>query len=389
MRGPARLLALLAVAAATHAQGAVAAVSDRFVPADPDFVVANVRQAVPDKELRGLLADFRSAPESDTSIVALATAFVARARAMREPGYFGRAEALLAPRIKKPGSSAALRRLYAQVLQYRHAFPAAEALLDEIIREAPRDNDARVLRASIRLVRGNFPGARADCAKLAVSGGSDARIGFTCLAEALAGSGEVERAQALLDSLPAGNSEPDTRAYLLATRAELRERIHDEGAIADYREALRLAPHDDSIRAALADALAAHGDTGAAREVLAITKPSVALLVRAAALVQGAPRAALTARADAWLALEAARGDAMHDREAALLALVNAEPAKALEAARRNFQVQRELPDVRVLARAASAARDAGALQSLREWLRSTGYRDSVTESILDNAARS
>ena len=123
--------------------------------------------------------------------------------------------------------------------------------------------------------------------------------------------------------------------------------------------------------------------------MLAIEKPSVALLVRAAALVQGAPRAALTARANAWLALEAARGDAMHDREAALLALLNEEPARALEAARRNFEVQRELPDVRVLARAASAARDAGALQSLREWLRETGYRDSVTESILDDAARS
>jgi thioredoxin-like negative regulator of GroEL len=379
-------LALLAVAAATQ----VAAASDRFVPADPHFVVASIRQAVPDDELRGLLADWRSAPESDSANVALATAFIARARALREPGYFGRAEALLAPRAMKPGASAALRRLYAQVLQYRHAFPAAESLLDEIIREAPHDNDARVLRASIRLVRGNFSGARGDCAQLAASGGGDARIGFACLAEALAGGGQVERAQALLASTPTENADPATRAYLLATRAELRERTHDvDGAIADYRVALMLAPRDDSIRSALADALASRGDIQAARELLAIEKPSVALLVREAALVQGAPRAALTTRANAWLALEAARGDAVHDREAALLALINEKPVKALEAARRNFELQRELPDVRVLARAASAARDTGALQFLREWLRSTGYRDSVTESILDSAARS
>jgi tetratricopeptide (TPR) repeat protein len=381
---------MLAVAAATYAQGAVAAASDRFVPTDPGFVVANVRQVIPDEELRGVIAEWRSAPEADASNVALAAAYIARARALREPGYFGRAEALLAPRAKKPGASAALRRLYAHVLQYRHEFSTAENLLDEIIREAPRDGDARVLRASIRLVRGDFSGARGDCALLAASGGGDARIGFACLAEALAGEGQVERAQALLDSVPADNADPETRAYLLATRAELRERTRDnDGAIADYRVALGLAPRDDSIRSALADALAAAGDTDAARVMLDVEKPSVALLVRAASLAKGAERAALSSRANAWLALEAARGDAMHYREAAMLALVNGDPSRALEAARRNFEVQRELPDVRVLARAARAARDPDTLQSLREWLRNTGYRDSVTEGILDSAARS
>ena len=45
--------------------------------------------------------------------------------------------------------------------------------------------------------------------------------------------------------------------------------------------------------------------------------------------------------------------------------------------------MQRELADVRVLARAARAARDAAALQALQQWLRETGYRDSVTEGIL------
>jgi len=384
--GPAALLALLAVAAATQ----VAAASDRFVPADPDFVVANVRQVVPDEELRELIADWRSAPESDTTNVALATALVARARALREPGYFGRAEALLAPRAMKPGASATQRRLYAQVLQYRHAFPAAETLLDEIIRESPRDNDARVLRASIRLVRGDFAGARGDCAQLAASGGSHARIGFACLAEALAGVGQVDRALALLDSTPMENADPETRAYLLATRAELRERTHEiEGAIADYRAALMLAPRDDSIRSALADALAARGDTRAARELLAIDKPSIALLVRSAALAEGARRAEFAARAGSWLALETARGDALHFREAAMLALVNQDPASALAAARTNFEVQKELADVRVLARAARAARDVPALSALRQWLHETGYRDSVTEAILDEHMRS
>jgi len=388
MGGPARLLALLAVAAATS----VAAASDRFVPADPEFVVANVRQAMPDEELRGLLAGWHSHPDDESVSVALAGAFITRARTLREPRYFGRAEAVLAPLAVRPGAGATARRLYAQALQYRHAFAAAEVLLDTILRETPRDSEARLLRASIRLVRGDFPGARGDCAQLAAGGGEAAGIGFTCLAEALAGSGQLDRARTLLDNAPGARNSANSsaRAYLLATRAELRERNRDlSGAIADYGAALTLNPNDDSIRAALADALAARGDVRPALQLLDIEKPSVALLVRSAALARGAGRDELGARAAAWLDLEAARGDAVHYREAAMLALVMGNPTVALQAARRNFEIQRELPDVRVLARAAAATGDIAALKSLRQWLDDTGFRDSVTISILDAAARS
>jgi thioredoxin-like negative regulator of GroEL len=388
MRGPARLWAMLAVAAATQ----VAAASDRFVPADPAFVVANVREASPDEDLRGLLTNFRDNPGDEGVAVPLAEAFIERARRLREPRYFGRAEAVLAPRATKAGAGAAVRRLYAEVLQFRHDFLAAETLLDSVLRDAPHDADSRSMRASIRLVRGDFSGARADCARLAASGGVHSPVGFACLAESLAGGGQFDRALSLLvsqtDAL--ASADPPARAYLLATRAELRERNRDtDGAIADYRAALGLAPGDDSIRAALADVLSARGGIQEARAVLAVDKPSLALVVRSAVLASGAERVALAARARGWLDLEASRGDAMHYREAAILALLDGSPVDALAAARRNFELQKELPDVRVLARAAQAAGDAGTVQSLRRWLRETGYRDSVTESILGAASRS
>lgn len=382
MGGPARLVVLLAVAAATE----VAAASDRFVPADPNFVVASVRQAQPDETLQPLLEAWRADRSAASASAALAAAFMERARSLREPAYFGRAEAVLAPLARKPGAPATVRRLYAQVLQYRHDFAAAESLLDTVLRDEAHDDDARLLRASVRLVRGDFDGARADCAQLAAAGGDAAVPGFACFAEALAGGGNLERGLALLDTVRAGQRAQDAiaHAYLLATRAELRERSHDiAAAIVDYRAALSLAPGDDSIRAALADALASLGNVEEARTVLAIDKPTVALLVRSAALAEGARRAGLAARAGEWLALEAARGDALHFREAAMLALVNEDPARALAAARRNFEMQKELPDVRVLARAAHAARDAQALSTLRQWMLETGYRDSLTAGIV------
>jgi Flp pilus assembly protein TadD len=387
MGGPARLWVVLAVAAATQ----VAAASDRFQPADAHFVVANVRAALPDEELRGLLAEFRRRPGVEASAVALGRAFIDRARHLREPRYFGRAEAVLAPHATKVSAGAAARRFYAEVLQFRHEFQAAETLLDSVLREAPQDANARSMRASIRLVRGDFPGARADCARVAATGGEYSPIGFACLAESLAGGGQFDRALALIDTQTDASAGADrARAYLLATRAELRERDRDPGgAIAGYRAALSLAPHDDSIRAALADALAARGEDHEARKVLAIEKPSLALLVRSTVLASGIARAELMERARGWLDLEASRGDATHGREAAILALAAGSPAIALDLARRNFEVQKELPDVRVLARAARAARDVAALQSLGRWMRETGYRDSVTESILGAAARS
>jgi thioredoxin-like negative regulator of GroEL len=287
--GPARVMAVLAFAAATQ----VAAAGDRFVPNDPAFVVANIRQVMPDEELRGLVGAWRAGPTAESPAVALAEALLQRARLLREPSYVGRAEAVLAPVAGKRGAGVASRRLYAETLQYRHEFAAAEDLLDGVLHAAPRDAAARAQRASVRLVRGDFPGARADCAQLAAGGGGGSAIGIACLAEAYAGSGKIEQAQALLRTYPLDRdpARAAERAYLLTVRAELRERAQDpNGAIADYGAALELAPRDDSIRAALADALAARGDVQAAAALLEVERPSLALLVRSAAVAAGTKR---------------------------------------------------------------------------------------------------
>lgn len=376
-------LPLSAMAAATP----VAAAAARFVPQDPGFVVANISQTLPDESLRGLLAQWRAAPDSEQNLVALAQAFIERARSQREPRYFGRAEALLAGKAAMPGAGVDLRRLYAEALQFRHAFGPAENIFDALLRERPHDADIRLRRGSLRLTRGDFAGARSDCAQLALARGALAPAGFACLAEALAGSGELGRARVLLDAMARDTPslDPAARAYLLATRAELCERAGELGAAVEaYSRASQLAPRDDAIRAALADVLALHGDPHAAAP-LAVAGPSLALLVRRAALAPAGD--SLRVRAHDWVQLEMARGDAIHYREMAILALAERQPDEALFAARRNFESQRELADVRVLARAAIAAGDIGAQRELRRWLSATGYQDAITAGILAGAA--
>jgi thioredoxin-like negative regulator of GroEL len=347
---PARLSwTMLAVAAATLSQGVVAAAADRFVPADPHFVVAVIRDSQPEEVLRGLLAEWRAAPGDERPALALATAFLERARSRREPRFFGRAEAVLASHAARPDASAPLRRLYAETQQYRHDFANAAAMLDTLLRENPRDADSRLRRAALRLTRGDFDGARSDCAQLAATGGTHSLAGFACLAEALAASGELARARSLLDAVPDTRAAgAGARAYLLATRAQLAERDGDPAtAVARYRAALRLAPDDDAIRAALADVLRASGELMAARELLAMDKPSVALLVRAAALADG------------------------HDR-----------------ARRSAGHAAGSSSRLRALAHAAVLAGDLAALDELRQWLQQTRYQDSVTENILGGHRR-
>jgi tetratricopeptide (TPR) repeat protein len=345
--------------------------------------VADVSRTAPDEELAGLLDDWRAAPADERPALTLARAFIERARVRREPRYFGRAEAVLARKASGPAASAELRRLYAETLQFRHDFAAAEVILDALLAEQPHDTDSRLRRGSLRLTRGDFAGARADCVRLTTARGAVALAGLACLAEALAGNGELARALMLMDAMAGDTSTPDhaARAYLLATRGELEERAGNlPAAIGFYRRAASLVPGDDAVRAALADAMVAHGGASAS-DLLADETPGLAILVRQATLPGAAPT--LRQRARTLLALEAARGDAIHYREAAMLELADHRPAAALIAARLNFETQRELADVRVLARAAMAARDAGARQMLEDWLRETGYEDAVTAAIL------
>ncbi len=392
------LMPLLLAAAANVGTTSAAAVSERFVPSDPGFVVANVARSAPDDDLRRRVAAWQADPEGEAA-AQLATAFLERARAQREPMLVGRAESVLARAARGAGATHEHKRLYAETLQFRHDFSAAGQLLDGVLVENPRDSAARTQRASIRLVRGDFAGARADCARLMAGGDAAAPIGAACFAEALAGGGDLERARALLRTWPVESADPAVRAYLLTVRAELGERVAHpdsaptgssdlDAAITDYASALKLQPMDDSIRVSLADALATLGDLERARATLRIERPSLALLARQAIFAVGSERTRAQAQAEALLALETARGDTAHAREAAMLALANGDGPRALQLARANFSSQRELSDVRLLARAASAELAAADLRVMRDWLARTGFADAVTETVLANAAR-
>ncbi len=300
MGGPARLLALLAVAAAT--QGSRRLPIGSCPPIRISWWPMCGRRSPTSSCVCCSLA-WRANPIRRTESVALAAAYIERARSLREPAYFGRAEAVLAPlRIE-----ARRQRLRCAACTPKYCSIGTTSRPPKL---CSMRCCARLLTISRRACCAPrcawcvaiLPVRARDCAQLAVAGGKWRHLGVSPASPRRSPVRAISsRARALLDSAPA-QPEADSlaHAYLLATRAELRERGRDleRRDRSTTREALKLAPRDDSIRAALADALAARGDVGDARELLAIEKPSLALLVRSAALSEGARRASLSARAN-------------------------------------------------------------------------------------------
>lgn len=393
-------LAVWETAASSTAGGATP-----FRPTDPGFVVA---------ELPGGSSSARhfarqlELSRSDPRLAAqLAAALLEQARISTQPQLYGRAESVLAPWIARPTVPAPLLLLEANILQQRHEFAAAIELLDRAIAHDPRSGQARLMRANVHIVTGDYERARPDCAWLLGSG--EQWTGSVCIAQVLGSTGQLKRARALLERLTAGDAagqpgetpfgqvaatqgpSAEILAWTLAVRADLALRA---GALPEAQDmlarAVALAPASDYARLALADVLIARNQLTEAVNVLDTPRPSVGVLVRRVIAQsrthEGHTRDSL-AELKERLTVSAQRGERTHLREETRLALEFAHDGTDLQAAlalaRDNFSVQRETEDIRLFARAIVAARDPAALATLQAWLQHSHYEDSVVDQLL------
>lgn len=270
--------------------------------------------------------------------------------------------------------------LRATIEQSRHRFARALQLLDRALQLAPQHPQALLTRAAIAQVRGDLSSAGRDCAALARRAPDVAAI---CAASVDTLSGRD--AQGLAQLAAVAERAPALRGWALSLAGEAHERRGEpEDAMRAYTASL--AANDDLYtRVALADALLASGRAEQAQAVLARAPSTDAVLLRRWRIARrlGADAAALAAQLEQRLTAAEARGELLHAREAAWFALERGDGARALRYARDNWQAQREPADVLLLAAAARAAADAGALAEVRAWLARTGLRDVRIERLL------
>lgn len=385
-----KLFAIAAVACAAFAQSVHAA---PYIPASGNSVVEHLpRRADPAQQaLRQLRVQLAANPNDVALATSVARQHIATARRETDPRYFGYAQAALAPWWALAAPPTEVRLLRATLLQSTHHFPEAMRDLDAVVAADPENAQAWLTRATVQTVRGDYQAAIASCARL--SRIASQLVSSTCLANVGAMTGRAAASEALLEMTLRRNADadPELQVWVLTLLAEIAER-RGESALAEarYRRALQLSPQDSYLLGALADFLL---DQRRGGEVTALLREQTrvdGLLLRYALALQqvrgsAAPLARATAELEARFQAAMQRGDTVHQREQARFELqLRGDSKTALALAQKNWAVQKEAADMRVLLEAAVKAGDRAAAAPVLDWV----ARNKVEDVALTRLAR-
>jgi len=315
------------------------------------------------------------------SAVALAERFVALGREHHDERYFGYASAALSnwSRADAPAPVVVLR---ADIAQHQHRFTEAQTILSSLIERNAADARVWLMSANLHMGQAQPAAARKACQQLFATRESFA--GTVCLANAASINGQLRSSYTLvthlIEQFPADSTDPQL-GWALGVAADMAERMGDRGAAEEWlRRALELAPTDLVSRLQLADLLLQGARAEKVMQLLAEQPPSEPVLLRRALAAQHVSNDAAREARDAWLqAVKRSEtiGVTLHLRELAVGQIdLLGNPQLALETARRNWDIQREPVDARILLRAARAAGNKEAVALVRVWQQELNYED-------------
>jgi tetratricopeptide (TPR) repeat protein len=380
----------VALAAALFGHAPQAAASSARVPVDPGEVLESLPYPASDarsRQISALRRALTSKPDDLVTALQLAHLDIQLARERSDPRYLGHAQAALAPWWGEQLPPVDVLVLRATIEQSLHDFDAALRDLDRAVEGAPEHAQAWLTRAVVLTVRGRYDEARLSCAHLVPLASN--LVVAVCQTSIDSLTGQAGPAYERLGEAlrRAGRVSPDEEAWARSSLGEyaLRAGKLDE-ADRSFRRALELDPEDGYVRAAFADLML---DRGRPAEALALVRgreANDALLLRIALAEQRlhAPEArshldALTGRFDA----SRLRGDVVHRREEARFWLeLKGDPARALDLAKANWEVQKEPWDARIVLEAARGAKAPAEAAPVLAWLAETKLEDPFLAKV-------
>ena len=370
---------------------ALAASAEPITPSRDDEVIEILPAAAGNRdEDRRLRRELSARPGDAALAVRVALRDLERAREGGDPRFAGLALAALRPWPDAATSPGEVLLMRATLQQYLHEFDASVASLRQLLARpgSERQAQAWLTLATVLRVQGRYAESDDACRRVAAAG-AQLHSG-ACLAENAALRGDVASARKRFEALLVEPQLPAaTRGWLLTSLAELEER-DGRAAAADaaFRGVLRLGP-DSYAAIAYADFLIAQARPAEALKVLKGETRTDAVVLRLAiagtrAKSPGAERDVAEMRDRIDLANQRPEAKKFHGREQAMFALfVDAAPRRALELARGNVAQQREALDLLVLAAAAKASGEPGAIEEAKRLKASLGLHDRRIDALL------
>ena len=370
-------MALLAVAAfGMDAEAAVRV----YRPGDPAQVVLRLGSSTGESQLAQLRAASLAAPNDVDARIHYVDELIAAGARSGNERYYGYAEQVVQGEGAAGNLALELRR--ARLLQHKHEFAAAERVLGEVLELDSHHREARLMRAQVRLHLHEPQQALADCTALMPF--VDLLTSTTCIAQARAAQGDLQRAQTLLlRVLDYQRGEDATRSWAAGVAAEFAVRLGDPGmAERWYRESFDLDPQSHYARITYADWLLSAGRFDEALQV-ANRGGSVADRARSVLASRDADTLDAQRLQLAWQEADA-RGERAHLRDRARFELTLLhDAAKANASARTSFQERNEPDDALLLAATAAATHDRESLNAVHAWQQRYHYQDVRLDALL------
>ena len=363
-----------------------------YLPSSPAEVLEKLpaNAATSSKEFKSLRAILNNDPNNISVATQLAKLYIERSRIEGDPRYLGYAQAALAPWWKLTTPPIAVLVLRATLLQSTHHFDQSLVDLAQVLKLDPNNGQAWITRATILQVQAKYAEAYQSCEHLYSI--APTLITLTCATNIHNLSGQAQKSYAKLKAAysESGETNPSIQVWVLTLLAEMATRLDDSKAAEQYfQQAIKIEEPDSYLLGAYSDFLLDEQRPQLVIQLLKTKTRIDALLLRYAEALKATKSAEANIQIEALKQRFAAamlRGDTVHQREQSRFELrLMQNPARAMQIAKLNWEVQKEPADARVYLEAATAARDNAALQIMTQWLATHHLEDAALTKIVTN----
>ena len=127
-----------------------------YIPADETQVLIEIEQSAALRELKSLRLAFNKENDNLSLLSRIIARYITLGRENADERYFSYAEALLTPYVVAERLDTTLSVQWADILQRQHQFARAQQVLDQVLTNHRGHTQARLMRAVIYQVKGQY-----------------------------------------------------------------------------------------------------------------------------------------------------------------------------------------------------------------------------------------